>query len=55
LNSVQWIYRESATLRRMADQGKIAIVGALYHIENGIIDFMTKEAIGAEVERPNEA
>ena len=55
LNSVQWIYRESSTLRRMADEGKIAIVGALYHIENGIIDFMTREAIGAELERPIEA
>jgi carbonic anhydrase len=50
LNSVQWIYRESATLRRMADEGKIAIVGALYHIENGLIDFLTREAIGAPVE-----
>ncbi|MFN6130196.1 MAG: bifunctional SulP family inorganic anion transporter/carbonic anhydrase [Planctomycetota bacterium] len=53
LNSVQWIYRESATLRRMADEGKIAIVGALYHIENGVIDFLIKEAIGASVERSN--
>lgn len=51
LNSVQWIYRESETLRRMADEGKIAIVGALYHIETGLIDFMTKEAIGAPVDR----
>jgi carbonic anhydrase/SulP family sulfate permease len=53
LNSVQWIYRESATLRRMADEGKIAIVGALYHIETGMTDFMTKEAIGAELENPD--
>ena len=51
LNSVQWIYRESETLRRMADEGRIAIVGALYHIENGKIDFMTHEAIGAAVDR----
>jgi carbonic anhydrase/SulP family sulfate permease len=51
LNSVQWIYRESATLRRMADEGRIAIVGALYHIESGIIDFMTHEAIGAALDR----
>jgi carbonic anhydrase/SulP family sulfate permease len=50
LSSVQWIYRESATLRRMADEGRIAIVGALYHIENGIIDFMTHEAIGATLD-----
>jgi carbonic anhydrase len=54
LNSVQWIYCESATLRRMADEGKIPIVGALYHIENGVIDFLTREAIGAPVERVNE-
>jgi hypothetical protein len=38
----------------MADEGKIAIGGALYHIENGIIDFMTHEAIGAALERSNE-
>jgi carbonic anhydrase len=31
----------------MADEGKIAIVGSLYHIEQGRIDFMTEEAIGA--------
>lgn len=47
LNSARWIYHESASLRRMADEGKIAIVGALYHIEQGRIDFMTEEAIGA--------
>jgi hypothetical protein len=35
----------------MADEGKIAIVGALYHIENGVIDFMIKDAIGAPVDR----
>ena len=50
LNSVSWIYRESETLRRMADEGKIAIVGALYHIEDGAIDFMLQDAIGAPVE-----
>jgi carbonic anhydrase len=49
LNSVQWIYRESATLRNMADEGKIAIVGAMYHIETGVIEFMTKDSIGASV------
>jgi carbonic anhydrase len=49
LNSVQWIYRESDTLRRMADTGQIAIVGALYNLENGAIEFMTDQAIGAAV------
>jgi carbonic anhydrase len=34
----------------MADEGKIAIVGALYHIEQGQIEFMTDEAIGAPLE-----
>jgi carbonic anhydrase len=55
LNSVQWIYRESQTLRRMADSGKIAIVGALYHIESGAIDFMTEDAIGAQLTTPTRA
>ena len=50
LNSARWIYRESDSLRRMADEGKIAIVGALYHIEQGQIEFMTDEAIGAPLE-----
>jgi carbonic anhydrase/SulP family sulfate permease len=50
LNSVRWIYHESLPLRRMADEGKIAIVGSLYHIEQGRIDFMTEEAIGAPLE-----
>jgi carbonic anhydrase/SulP family sulfate permease len=50
LNSVRWIYHESLPLRRMADEGKIAIVGALYHIEQGQIEFMTDEAIGAPLE-----
>lgn len=54
LNSVNWIYQESATLRRMSDEGKIAIVPALYHIETGLIDFMIQSAIGAPLELSNE-
>ncbi|MCU0707091.1 MAG: SulP family inorganic anion transporter [Pirellula sp.] len=54
LNSVRRIYEESETLRRMADEGKIAIVGALYHLETGVIDFMIQDAIGAPLE-PTEA
>jgi carbonic anhydrase/SulP family sulfate permease len=55
LNSVKWIYRESQTLRRLADGGKIAIVGALYHIESGVIDFMTEDAMGAQLAIPTKA
>jgi hypothetical protein len=39
----------------MADGGKIAIVGALYHIESGVIDFMTEDAMGAQLAIPTKA
>jgi hypothetical protein len=38
----------ASNIRRLVDQ----VVE--YHIENGMIDFMIKEAIGASVERSNE-
>lgn len=47
LNSVQRIYTQSRTLAQMADERKIAIVGALYHLDDGKIDFMLEQSIGA--------
>jgi carbonic anhydrase/SulP family sulfate permease len=49
LNSARWIYRESETLQRLADAGKIAIVSAIYNLDQGAIEFLTEHAIGASV------
>ena len=47
LNSVQWVYRESHTLQQMANEHRIAIVGALYHLDTGAIEFFVDHALGA--------
>lgn len=47
LNSVQWVYRESHTLQQLANEHRIAIVGALYHLDTGAIEFFVDHAFGA--------
>ncbi|MEZ6060396.1 MAG: SulP family inorganic anion transporter [Planctomycetaceae bacterium] len=43
LRTVQLIRQRSATLRRLEDEGRIAIVGAMYDVESGKIRILTGE------------
>lgn len=46
--SARTIYQESQSLANLADQGKIAIVAAMYDLESGTIELL--ESIGAPVQ-----
>jgi carbonic anhydrase len=38
-NTLQQIYQRSEILKIMLDQDEIAMVGAMYHVESGVVDF----------------
>lgn len=40
LNAIENIRKESSTLRKMEEEGKIKIVGANYDVETGVVDFL---------------
>lgn len=40
-NSIKQIRKRSSILKEMEDNGEIKIVGALYHIESGKVDFLS--------------
>ncbi|MEG0917549.1 MAG: carbonic anhydrase family protein [Myroides sp.] len=40
LNALENIRKESSTLRKMEEEGKIKIVGANYDVETGVVDFL---------------
>jgi len=40
LDSIENIRKESSTLRKMEEEGKIKIVGANYDVETGVVDFL---------------
>lgn len=46
VHAVQLIPRESATIRRLLEAKQIAIVGAMYDVVSGEIEFFTEQAIG---------
>jgi len=46
IRSVQLIAQESATINRLLEDGKTAIVGAMYDVVTGDIEFLTENAIG---------
>ncbi len=48
LNSVKLIVEESPILRRLAEEGKIGLVGAVYDVGSGKVDFFVDRAIGIE-------
>lgn len=48
IRSVQKIAQQSRTIGRLVDEGKVAIVGAIYDVNSGRIDFMTEHALGLE-------
>jgi carbonic anhydrase len=46
LHSVQEVVDHSPILRRLSEEGKIALVGAMYDVASGKIDFYVDHAIG---------
>lgn len=42
--TVQMIYEQSQTIQKMVDQGKIAIVGAMYDVSTGDIEFVSEKS-----------
>jgi len=40
LNAIENIRKQSSTLRKMEQEGKIKIVGANYDVETGVVDFL---------------
>ncbi|MCA9052659.1 MAG: bifunctional SulP family inorganic anion transporter/carbonic anhydrase [Planctomycetaceae bacterium] len=54
LRTVQQILNQSGTLRRLVDEGRIAIVGSMYDVNNGGITFYEDEAVGLRGDRDGE-
>jgi carbonic anhydrase/SulP family sulfate permease len=48
LYAVQLIPKQSSTIRSLIAEGKVAIVGAMYDVSTGEIEFLTDHAIGLE-------
>ena len=48
LHSVQQIVDESPLLRRLADEGKIALLGAVYDVASGHVEFLIDQGIGTK-------
>jgi len=46
LHSIRQIVAESPTLKRLSDEGKIGLVGAVYDVASGNIEFLTDDAVG---------
>jgi MFS superfamily sulfate permease-like transporter len=55
LSVVRRIVDESNTIRRLVEEGRIAVVGTLYDIGTGKMDFMLDEAIGRVTETETKA
>jgi carbonic anhydrase/SulP family sulfate permease len=46
LNSVRQILEQSSTIRHLVESGAIAVVGAMYDVHTGGIDFLEHDSIG---------
>ncbi len=55
LNSVQKILKESDTIRRLVEDGKIAIVGAMYDVSTDAVEFLEEGAVGLPRDQKPEA
>jgi MFS superfamily sulfate permease-like transporter len=48
LHSIRQIVDESPILKELSDQGKIGLIGAIYDVGSGNIDFLVQDAIGLD-------
>lgn len=55
LSVVRRIVAESGTIRGLVDERRIAVVGVLYDVGSGKMDFMLEDAIGLPGSEPHEA
>lgn len=46
INSVRKIVQASQTIRKLVDDGRVAVVGAVYDVNSGKVDFLVDEAVG---------
>jgi carbonic anhydrase/SulP family sulfate permease len=46
VHSVRNIVETSQTIRKLVDEGRVAVVGAIYDVASGKVDFLVNEAIG---------
>lgn len=49
-HSVRTIVNQSKTIGDLVSQGRVAVVGAIYNVETGRIDFMVDSALGLKLE-----
>jgi carbonic anhydrase/SulP family sulfate permease len=47
-HSLRQVVEQSQTIRRLIDEGRIAVVGAMYDVGTGKIDYLLDEAIGLQ-------
>lgn len=52
LNSVRTILRESRTINRLAREGRIAVVGAMYDVTTGYVEFLTDDPASIAADEP---
>lgn len=48
MHTVERILKESRTINRLVQEGRIAVVGGMYDVVTGKIDFFTEEAVAAQ-------
>jgi MFS superfamily sulfate permease-like transporter len=46
VHSVRSIVDTSQTIRKLVDEGRVAVIGAVYDVTSGQVDFLTDDAIG---------
>ncbi len=49
LHSIRQIVSESPSLKQMSDEGKIGLVGAVYDVASGNIEFLVDDAVGLKL------
>lgn len=47
--TVRKIVDVSQTIRKLVDEGKLAVVGAIYDVTSGKVEFLTNEAVGLQM------
>lgn len=54
LHSLQQVLDHSGTIRRLVDEGAVAVVGAMYDIHTGAVEFLLDDAVGLTTRRARE-
>ncbi|HAC92038.1 MAG TPA: hypothetical protein DCF63_15650 [Planctomycetaceae bacterium] len=46
IHSVHSIAQASQTIRKLVDEGRVAVVGGVYDVTSGKVDFLVSDAVG---------